>query len=99
MLKLVVNNQDEEPLLQTAGKGPRSGDYLSKMKCGTEFLVKHKLQSTWMLSEFTHGGLKEGCVLLCPTVTLNDPRTWMWVDPTLFCNAFELRAILEEPDD
>jgi hypothetical protein len=104
MLELVVNNTTEEdqlpiPIPQPKGKGPSNTDWLSGMVSGTEFLCKHKIQSTWMLTEFTHGGLKHGCVLLIPTVTLNDPRTWMWVDPVLFCAAFELRAILEVPED
>ena len=104
MLKLIVNNPEEdiqviEPKLQTKGKGPTDEDWLSPMKCGTEFLVKPTTMRTWQLAEFTHGGNKEGNVLLIPTLTLNDNRTWMWVDPIEFCKAFSLRAILEVPSD
>jgi hypothetical protein len=103
MLELVVNNEPEEnvlpsPVPKFKAKPPSGTDYLSGMKSGTEFLCK-PFTSNWQLVEFTHAGLKEGCVLLIPTSTLQDPRTWIWVDPPLFCAAFELRAILLEPED
>lgn len=106
MLKLVVNNnkteeEAEQPILKLDWKGPKDGDWLSKMKCGTEFLVRAKTGESprWLLHEFTHGGKIHGNVLICPTSTLNDPRTWKWVDPIEFCRSFELRGILEEPKD
>ena len=108
MLKLVVNNDTEEikeegeprPALQPAWMGPKGGDWLSPMKSGTEFLCRPIFgENKWMLFEFTHGGKIHGNVLLCPTVTLNDVRTWKWVDPMEFCKAFELRGVLEIPQD
>lgn len=106
MLELVVNNEIEEeglpqPVLKPAWRGPKDGDWLSPMKCGTEFLVRSKVGEApkWLLHEFTHGGKIHGNVLICPTPTLNDPRTWKWVDPIEFCKSFELRGILEEPKD
>jgi hypothetical protein len=104
MLKLVVNNQEEEkqdtqPVLKLAGKGPTSPDWLSPMKSGTEFLVRNKGFSAWLLNEFTHGGKKEGAVLLIPSQTMQNTTTWIWVDPYEFCKAFELRGVLEVPDD
>jgi hypothetical protein len=81
-------------------KGPDGGDWLSPMKTGTEFLVRYKMTTErWLLHEFTHGGKIHGNVLICPTPTLNDPRTWKWADPIEFCKAFELRGILEVPDE
>lgn len=104
MLKLVVDNKTEEeelkqPVPKTAGKGPTDGDYLSSMISGTEFLVRHRTGSTFLLNEFTHGGKKQGAVLLLPTATLQDTRTWIWVDPTIFCQTFEFRGILEIPEE
>jgi hypothetical protein len=106
MLKLVVNNKEEDeelpqPRLQTDWMGPKDGDWLSPMKSGTEFLVRSKTGELprWLLHEFTHGGKIHGNVLLCPTSTLNDVRTWKWVDPTEFCKSFELRGILEVPEN
>ncbi|SRR6266852_7998393 len=105
MLNLVVNNDKEEeqrlpqPLLKLKGKGPTNWDWLSPMSSGTEFLCAHKQSSTWLLTNFTHGGKKEGCVLLIPTATMNNHTTWIWVDPVEFCKVFDLKTILEEPDD
>jgi len=107
MLKLVVNNNktEEEELEQSRlapdWRGPKDGDWLSPMKSGTEFLVRGKTlgQPRWLLTEFTHGGKLKGNVLICPTSSLNNPATWMWVDPIEFCRAFEWRATLAVPDD
>ncbi len=106
MLKLVVNNKTEEeelfqPLLKTGGKGPPQGYWLSPMKSGTEFLTRGKTmgQPKWLLNEWTHCGKMKGNVLICPTSSLNNPTTWIWVDPIEFCRVFELRAILEIPKD
>lgn len=103
-LKLVVNNDKEEerlpqPRLKTKGKGPSGHDYLSPMKCGTEFLVRGNNNYAWLLNEFMHAGKKEGNVLLIPHGKLEQPDQWIWVDPELFCISFELRAILEIPED
>ena len=104
MLKLVVNNNKteeevEQPRLRLAGKGPPAGwDWLSPMESGTEFLCSHKSQQSWLLTSFTHGGKKEGAVLLIPTATMNNHTSWIWVDPIEFCKVFELRGILEIPD-
>lgn len=103
MLKLVAGkdfeeNELEQPTPKTKGKGPPGWDWLSPMKSGTEFLCKMKGQRTWLIFEYTHGGKKEGNVLLLPTMSLQDTRTWFWVDPVEFCRQFELRCILEEPD-
>lgn len=107
MLNLIVNNdtkqdeviEQEFPRVKTAGKGPTNWDWLSPLTSGTEFLCSHKQQSQWLLTNFTHGGKKEGAVLLIPTATMNDHRSWIWVDPAEFCKVFELRGILDTPDD
>lgn len=103
-LKLVVNNDEdtdqELPLhLKTAGKGPTDKDWLSPMVCGTEFLARKNGHEPWILAEFMHGGKKEGNVLLIPNRAYNNPREWIWVDPVAFCRAFELRGVLEVPED
>ena len=105
MLKLVVNNKEEEELapaplrIKPAGKGPGGWDWLSPMLSGTEFNCKHKQLNPWLLQNFTHGGKKEGDVLLIPTATMNNHSSWIWVDPVEFCKVFDLRAILSVPDD
>lgn len=103
MLKVVINNdnQDEEasqPLLKTKGKGPTSHDWLSGMVSGTEFTCKGS-GSNWVVYEYTHGGKRGPDVLLCPTMTLQAPQTWFWVDPVEFSKVFTLRNILEVPND
>lgn len=105
MLNLVVNNIKEEdeqlpiPIPKFKGKQPPGWDWLSPMVSGTEFLCSHKSQQSWLLTNFTHGGKKEGAVLLIPTSTLNNPTTWIWVDPIEFCKVFDLRGILDIPND
>ncbi len=106
MLKLVVNNnkteeEEEQPQLKPDWRGPIDGDWLSGMKTGTEFLVRDKTGRfpRWVVHEFTHAGKLKGNVLICPTATLNDPKTWQWVDPVEFCRAFEFRGIVEVPED
>src|SRR5438034_75975 len=37
------------PLTRNGGSEPPDGDWLSGMVCGTEFLVRPKVQKTWML--------------------------------------------------
>lgn len=101
-LKLVVNNDEEDlpqPKTKRGGRGGGSRDYLSPMKCGTEFLVRGNNHFAWLLNEFMHAGKKEGNVLLIPHGMMNEPKQWIWVDPVLFCVHFELRAILEVPED
>lgn len=107
MLNLVVDNdkieQEANPPFpiqpKTMGKGPTNWDWLSPMVVGTEFLCSHKQQSQWLLTNFTHGGKKEGAVLLIPTSTMNDNRSWIWVDPVEFCKVFEPRGVLDVPED
>ena len=102
MLKLVVNNDPEEEGVVIPAKpgegGPRDGDWLTPMPSGTEFLVRDKTghQPRWLVNEFTHGGLMRGNVMIIPTKTMQDIRTWFWVDPIEFCKAFEFRGIIEE---
>ena len=100
MLELVVNNEEEDierPALKPDWMGPI--DWLSPMPSGTEFLCRWLVaDNKWKLWAFTHGGKLHGNVLLCPTMTLNDDRTWQWVDPIEFCKAWEFRGILEVPD-
>lgn len=103
MLKLIAGTDTEEdqpdqPVLKTNPKGPQDHDWLSPMVSGTEFLCKMKMRS-WLIFEYTHGGKKEGNVLLLPTMSLQDTRTWFWVDPIEFCRQFELRCILGVPED
>lgn len=104
MLKLVVDNKEEDTQPELAplqgGGGGFGEDWLSPMVCGTEFLVYHRANpNPWLLTEFTHGGKRMGCVLLIPTKTMNDTKTWIWVDPIEFCMAFEKRAVLEVPEE
>lgn len=102
MLKLVVNNDDEEqprPALQPDWIGPDGTDWLSPMKWGTEFKCRWLEGPPWLVREYTHGGKLKGDVLLIPTMTMNDTSTWLWVEPVAFCRAFELRGILKVPED
>jgi len=104
MLNLVVNNDREDeqlplPHVKPAGKGPSGWDWLSPMISGTEFLCAHKANQSWLLTWFTHGGKKEGAVLLIPTQTMNNHSSWIWVDPVQFCKVFDLKGILSEPDE
>lgn len=93
-----------QPRPMRGGVGPpmKPGtDYLSDMKSGTEFLVRDKTGITprWLVVEWVNGGLHStGNVLLIPTKSANDVRTWIWVDPIEFCKAFEFRGIIEEND-
>lgn len=89
----------------TGGSGPPAkpgDDYLSRMVNGTEFLCRDLRGNTpkWFIHEWIFGGLHStGNVLLIPPKTANDNRTWVFVDPTEFCKAFEFRGILEVPED
>lgn len=84
------------------GGGPPDGEWLSKMKVGTEFLVRPKAQKTWMLAKFMQAGSKNGNVLVIPMKgeEVNAPESeWMWVDPEEFCKFWELRGILLIPKE
>lgn len=91
----------KKPMLKLAPKGPEEGDWLSPLKSGTEFKCRDKTgrQPRWLVNEFTHCGKLKGDVLLTPTVTLNDPKSWFWVEPVEFCKQWEFRGIIEEPSN
>ena len=96
-LELVVNNEDIPA--KPNGKPPINGDWLSDLPSSTEFLCRDKagrLFPRFVVLEYTHGGKLRGNVLLIPTKTLNDVKTWQWVDPIEFCAIFEFRGIIEE---
>jgi hypothetical protein len=81
---------------------PPGKDFMSDMKSGTEFLCRDKMGYTpkWLVVEWIFAGLHHtGNVLLIPTKSANDPKTWIWVDPVEFCKAFDFRGIIEEPVD
>lgn len=92
----------KKALLQTGGGTPPDGDWLSRMKIGTEFLVRPKTQKTWMLAKFMQAGVRNGNVLLIPMkgedVTCPDSE-WIWADPIEFCKFWEFKGILLEPMD
>jgi hypothetical protein len=90
----------KKPMLRLAPKQPEDGDWLSPLKAGTEFKCRDKTGRTprWLVNEFTHCGKLKGDVLLSPTVTLNDPKSWFWVEPTEFCKQWEFRGVIEEPE-
>ena len=88
--------------LQVGGGTPPDGDWLSRMKLGTEFLVRPKVQKTWMLQKFMQAGIKNGNVLLIPMkgeeVSVPDTE-WIWADPVEFCKFWEFKGIILEPID
>ena len=87
--------------LATGGGKPPEGDWLSGMKSGTEFLVRPKVQKTWLLAKFMHAGTRAGCVLIIPMQgdePIADDKQWVWTDPVEFCHFWELRAILLVPE-
>lgn len=89
------------PRLKGGGSKPPTGDWLSSMVCGTEFLVRPKVQKTWILAKFLHAGTRQGCVLVIPMrgdEPVQDDKEWVWVDPVEFCKFWELRAILLVPE-
>src|SRR6266576_3799208 len=89
------------PRRKAGGGMPLEGDWLSDMVCGTEFLVRPKVQKTWILAKFMHAGLRAGCVLVIPMQgdePIQDDKQWVWVDPAEFCKFWELRAILLIPE-
>lgn len=92
----------EQPKLKLAYSGPKDGgpDWLSGMECGTEFKCRDKTGRTprWLVVEYTHMGKLKGDVLLCPTVRLNNPDSWFWVDPVAFCKEWEFRGVIEVPE-
>lgn len=92
-------SKDRIPIPKPAWKGPVETDWLSPLACGTEFLCRDKTgrNPRWLVNEFTHCGKIHGNVLVSPTVTLQDPKTWFWVEPVEFCKQWEFRGIIEEP--
>lgn len=83
-------------------KEPPKGDWLSSMPIWTEFAFRDKTGRyfpRWCVQDFTHLGYHPtGNILLCPTREVNNTKAWVWVDPIEFCNQFEFRGIIEEPD-
>lgn len=88
------------PIPKPKMKEPPEGDWLSPLTSGTEFKCRDKTGRTpsWLVMEYTHMGKLKGDVLLCPTVSLNDARSWFWVEPVRFCQAWEFRGVIEEPN-
>lgn len=106
-LELVVDNDPVIPAKPGSKPPPPNGDWLSPLGdppypfSGTEFLCRDKagrFAPRFVVQEYTFGGKIRGNVLLIPTKTLNDPKTWQWVDPIEFCQIFEFRGIIEEQD-
>lgn len=96
-LELVIDNPDIPA--KPGRQEPPSGDWLSGMESGTEFLCRDKTGHAprWMVFEYIHGGKIQGNVLLIPSKTVNDTKSWMWADPVEFCRSFEYRGVLEDP--
>lgn len=89
------------PKPKGGGNQPPEGDWLSRMKSGTEFLVRPKANKTWILAKFMHAGLRQEQVLVIPMrgdQPIQDDAEWVWVDPVEFCKFWELRAILLIPE-
>lgn len=100
-LELVVDNVPEETIPAKPGrKEPPSGDWLTDMPIDTWFFVKDRSGRIprWMVLEYIHAGVKAGHVLLVPTSTMNDPKTWMWVYGPDFCKDFEFRSYSNNPE-
>lgn len=101
-LELVVSN-DEEIIPAKPGRQepPGPSDWLSGLSSGTEFLCRDKAgryYPRFVVLEYTHGGKIQGNVLLIPTKTMNDVKSWQWCDPLEFCNVFEFRGIIGEAE-
>ena len=90
----------EQPKLKVDWRGPDDKDWLSTLSSGTEFWCKDRTGRTpkWSVQDFTHCGKLKGYVLLAPTVTLQDPRTWFWVEPVSFCKDWDFLGIIEETE-
>lgn len=99
-LELVINNEEEVIPAKPGRKEPPSGDWLTAMAQDTWFFVRDKSGRLpkWMVLEYIHGGVKAGHVLLVPTNTLSDPKTWHWVYGPDFCRDFEFRSYSNNPD-
>jgi hypothetical protein len=105
-LKLVVSNEDEPSTDLTLAipkpsmKEPPEGDWLSPLECGTEFKCRNKTGRSppWLVLEYTHMGKLKGDVLLCPTVSINNPTSWFWVEPVMFCREWEFRGVISQPE-
>lgn len=91
----------KHPVPKVDFRGPDGIDWLSSMVPGTEFLCRDKTGRTprWLVIDYTHLGKLKGNVWLSPTVTVNDARTWFWVDPVAFCREWEFRGVVEEHTD
>lgn len=106
-LEIVVNNDNEELDLPAKAvhpkndwRGPPDIDWLSPMSAGTEFKCHDKLMGRrWQVMEFTHLGKLKGDVLLSPTVFIDDPKAWFWVEPVSFCKEWEFRGVIEIPGE
>ncbi len=99
-LELVVNNDPEVIPAKPGMKEPPTGDWLSGMALDTWFFVRDKTNRMpkWLVLEFIHGGLKNGHVLLIPTMTMNNPSTWQWAYGPDFCRDFEFRSYSNNPE-
>lgn len=89
-------------LRSRGGGGNPPGEWLSGMVWGTEFLVRPKVQKTWLLVKFMMAGVKEGMVLVIPMrgdEPVQDDKEWMWVDPVEFCKYWELMAVILIPKE
>ena len=98
----VVDLEDFKAKLKTGGRVPPSGDWLTPMKIGSEFLVRPKTQQSWLLAKFMQAGVKNGNVLLIPMrgEAADTPETeWIWVDPIEFCKWWEFRGYVLVPVD
>lgn len=97
----VLDFIEKKKALTMAGGGTTSDvDWLSPMKVGTEFLVRPKVQKTWVLAKFMHAGCKDWNVLVIPMKgeEVTSPESeWIWVDPVEFCKFWDFKGILLEP--
>ncbi len=112
-LKLVVDNDNKDvgrldivdksshPRLKPKWRDPDDGDWLSPLASipGTQFKARDKVQGRrWQVIEFTCLGKMLGDVYLSPAPMMDDPKTWFWVDPVVFCKEWEFRGVTEIPE-
>lgn len=102
-LQLIVNEDMVEPNLKIGGNPPADNDWLSGMKCGTEFLCSPKrYPGNWIFTKFLHGGMLNGNVLIIPMKgdePIQDPSEWVWTKGDRFCRFWELMGVLLIPKD
>lgn len=96
----VENNVIQFPTPALAGKPPMGGNWLSDLKTGSVFLVKHKPSANTMY-DYTLGCFHLVTKLDNSVQLMNNTNqeVYVWVDPSIFCRLYDLWKLLEEGDD